>query len=73
MYCPDLVSTSISSPTLTKSGTLTIAPVSRVTDFDPPPVNQISFIVSSTRECKTQGDIGQIANVGALYPKVVLF
>jgi hypothetical protein len=37
MYCPDLVSTSISSPIFTKSGTLTIAPVSRVAGFDPPP------------------------------------
>jgi len=59
MYWPDLVSTIISSPIFTKRGTLTIAPVSSVAGFDPPPVNQISFTVSSTRKCKTNGDIGQ--------------
>lgn len=56
MYCPDLVSTSISSPIFTKSGTLTIAPVSRVAGFDPPPIKHILYTVSSTRECKTKGN-----------------
>jgi len=40
MYCPVLESTNISSPTFTKSGTLTTAPVSSVAGFVPP-VNQI--------------------------------
>lgn len=36
MYIPVLVSTKISSPMLTKSGTVTTAPVSTVAGFDPP-------------------------------------
>lgn len=36
MYCPVLVSTSISSPMFTNRGTFTTAPVSSVAGFDPP-------------------------------------
>lgn len=36
IYCPVLVSTNISSPIFTNSGTLTTAPVSSVAGFDPP-------------------------------------
>ena len=36
IYCPVLESTRISSPTFTKEGTVTTAPVSRVAGFVPP-------------------------------------